>query len=132
MEEQQTTKMTASEALAILRDSWNKGVLISQDNTAARLTQRAVIANRVKQLRTEAGISQEKFSDMVGAAFLTYKGYENRKSDIPIHTLVRIANELGTSMDYLTGRTDAPRADTIEERLRRLEEIVIARESTKA
>lgn len=132
MEEQQTTKMTASEALAILRDSWNKGVLISQDNTAARLTQRAVIASRVKQLRTEAGISQEKFSDMVGAAFLTYKGYENRKSDIPIHTLVRIANELGTSMDYLTGRTDAPRADTIEERLRRLEEIVIARESTKA
>ena len=132
MEEQQTTKMTASEALAILRDSWNKGVLISQDNTAARLTQRAVIANRVKQLRTEAGISQEKFSDMVGAAFLTYKGYENRKSDIPIHTLVRIANELGTSMDYLTGRTDAPRTDTIEERLRRLEEIVIAKETTKA
>lgn len=131
MEEQQTTKMTTSEALAILRDPWNKGVLISQDNTAARLTQRAVIASRVKQLRTEAGISQEKFSDMVGAAFLTYKGYENRKSDIPIHTLVRIANELGTSMDYLTGRTDAPRADTIEERLRRLEEIVIAGESTK-
>ena len=129
---EQSTKLTASEALAMLRDSWNKGVLLSQDNTAARLTQRAVIASRVKQLRTDAGISQEKFSDMVGAAFLTYKGYENRKSDIPIHTLVRIANTLGASMDFLTGRTDTVNANSLEDRIRRLEEITGANQTTQA
>ena len=62
---------------------------------------------------------------MVGVAFLTYKGYENRKSDIPIHTLVRIANQLETSLDYLTGRTDTRTTDSVEDRLKKLEEALI-------
>ena len=115
------TKMTASEALKLLQEAWNKGLEIGQENNAARIAQRIVIANRIKALRTEQGISQEKFSEKVNVAFLTYKGYENRKSDVPIHTLVRIANELNTSLDYLTGRTDAKVSDSIEERLRKLE-----------
>lgn len=117
--------MTTSEALKFLRESWNRGIELSQENTAARIFQRIVIANRVKQLRTEKEISQEKFSDMVGVAFLTYKGYENRKSDIPIHTLVRIANQLETSLDYLTGRTDTRTTDSVEDRLKKLEEALI-------
>ena len=54
-------------------------------------------------------------------AFLTYKGYENRKSDIPTHILVRIANELDTSMGYLAGRTDIKETSSVEDRLRKLE-----------
>lgn len=122
MQNEKNAKMTTSEALKFLRESWNKGIELSQENMAARIFQRIVIANRVKQLRTEKEISQEKFSDMVGVAYLTYKGYENRKSDIPIHTLVRIANQLETSLDYLTGRTDTRTTDSVEDRLKKLEE----------
>lgn len=125
MGNESNAKMTTSEALKFLRESWNRGIELSQENTAARIFQRIVIANRVKQLRTEKEISQEKFSDMVGVAFLTYKGYENKKSDIPIHTLVRIANELETSLDYLTGRTDTRTTDSVEDRLKKLEEALI-------
>ncbi len=42
---------------------------------------------------------------------LTYRGYENCKSDIPIVYLVRLADEFGVSMDYLTGRTDSKTGD---------------------
>ena len=125
MGNESNAKMTTSEALKFLRESWNRGIELSQENTAARIFQRIVIANRVKQLRTEKEISQEKFSDMVGVAFLTYKGYENRKSDIPIHTLLRIANQLETSLDYLTGRTDTRTTDSVEDRLKKLEEALI-------
>ena len=125
MGNESNAKMTTSEALKFLRESWNRGIELSQENTAARIFQRIVIANRVKQLRTEKEISQEKFSDMVGVAFLTYKGYENRKSDIPIHTLVRIANQLETSLDYLTGRTDTRTTASVEDRLKKLEEALI-------
>ena len=125
MGNESNAKMTTSEALKFLRESWNRGIELSQENTAARIFQRIVIANRVKQLRTEKEISQEKFSDMVGVALLTYKGAENRKSDIPIHTLVRIANQLETSLDYLTGRTDTRTTDSVEDRLKKLEEALI-------
>lgn len=131
MNNESKTKMTGNEALKLLRDSWNKGIELSQENTAARLMQRLVIANRVKQLRTEREISQEKFSELVGVAFLTYKGYENRKSDIPIHTLVRIANELDTTLDYLAGRTDNRKTEeSIEGRLKKLEEAILRKNDT--
>ena len=122
MPEENTSKVTTSEALKMLRDAWNRGIAIGQENNAESAMLRIVIANRVKVLRMECGISQEKFSEKVNVAFLTYKGYENRKSDIPTHVLVRIANELNTSVDYLTGRVDAKDAGAIEERLRKLEE----------
>lgn len=124
MEKEKEVKITASEALKMLRDAWNLGVELGQDNSMARIAQRIVISNRVKALRTEKGMSQEKFSEIIRVPFLTYKGYENRKSDIPTHTLVRIANELGTSLDYLTGRTDVAKTESLEERISRLEELV--------
>lgn len=131
MGEAASSKMTVNEALKLLRDSWNKGVEYGQENAAARLTQRIVIAGRVKQLRMERGISQEKFSDLISVPFLTYKGYENRKSDIPIYTLVRIANEFDTSMDFLTGRTDEQPSESVEERLRKLEQALLQKTSSE-
>ena len=120
-------KMAANEAIQALREAWDKGIAIGQVNNAERVMLRIVVANRIKALRVERGISQEKFSEKVNVAFLTYKGYENRKSDIPTHVLVRVANELNTSIDYLTGRTDTKEASSVEERLRKLEEALKAK-----
>lgn len=123
------TKMTASEALKYLQGCYQKGVEFNQENGAARIALRIVVANRVKALRMEKGYSQEQFSERVKTAFLTYKGYENRRSDIPLHTLVRIANELDTSLDYLAGRTDDRRNLSVDDRLKKLEAIYLEKSS---
>ena len=106
----------------IYRDAWNKGVQISQDRTFASQEQRVIVAKRIKVLRTEKGLSQEKLADMINANFLTYKGYENCRSDIPLFYLVRIADTLDTTLDYLAGRTDVQDATSTEHRLRIVEE----------
>ena len=117
------TKMALNDAVRQVRDAWNKGVETGTDFANARAAQRYVIAMRVKTKRTEKGISQEKLSEMINANALTYKGYENCRSDIPIVYLVRIANVLETTVDYLVGRTDnsSPAKPSIEERIKKLE-----------
>lgn len=106
-------------------EAFQKGVEIGKDINQARIEQRQIVAQRVKTLRVKKGISQEKFSDMIHANTLTYRGYENCKSDIPLFYLVRIANVLETSLDYLCGRTDIADENLIEKRLQKLEEIVL-------
>lgn len=119
----EVNKITATDALKELQDAWRKGVEIGTDLNRARAAQRIVIASRIKAERTNAGISQEELSERIHANTLTYKGYENCKSDIPIAYLVRIANELNVSLDYLTGRTDQREVDSnqLEARINRLE-----------
>lgn len=117
-----------------LSQAFQKGVDIGKDINQARADQRLIVAQRIKALRTEKGISQEKFSDMIHANTLTYRGYENCKSDIPLFYLVRIADLLETSLDYLAGRTELsdPAANlTLEERVKKLEKIVLQEDSSK-
>ena len=105
-----------------LQEAWQQGLERGNDINQSRQAQRIIVAKRLKALRTEKGISQEKFADTINANFLTYKGYENCKSDIPLFYLVRIADALDTSLDYLAGRTDTKDKESIEERLKIIEE----------
>lgn len=105
--------------------AFQKGVDIGKDATQARIEQRQIVAQRVKALRVQKGISQDKFSDIINVNTLTYRGYENCKSDIPLFYLVRIADTLETSLDYLAGRTDAADENLLEKRIQKLEEIVL-------
>lgn len=109
----------------VLSDAWKLGVDIGNDINQSRTEQRYIVAQRVKALRSEKGISQEKMSSIIHANVLTYRGYENCKSDIPLFYLVRIADTLETSLDYLAGRTEAKEQSTLEQRIQRLEEIVL-------
>lgn len=123
MEEQ---KMSFAEALSLLKQAWVKGVEMGNEHRAARIAQRIVIAKRVKDARTEKGISQEALSERVNVNPLTYKGYESCKSDIPIFILTRLANELEVTLDFLTGRTDQEKQQLpdLEERIARLEKLM--------
>ena len=114
-----------------LIDAWNLGAEIGHDITQSKLKQREIVALRVKSLRTAKGISQEQISNMIHANTLTYRGYENCKSDIPLFYLVRIANVLETSLDYLAGRTDIQEPDSLESRIKKLEEIVLKQNSNE-
>jgi transcriptional regulator with XRE-family HTH domain len=117
MTDNQTQNLSFSEA-------WQKGTEIGHDITQARMDQRQLTAQRVKALRNKRGISQEKISDLIHANTLTYRGYENCKSDIPLFYLVRIADVLETSLDYLAGRTEAQEESILEQRVKKLEEAV--------
>lgn len=119
-------KMTFAEALELLKEAWVKGVEMGIDHNTARIAQRTVIAKRVKDARTEKGISQEAISELVNVNSLTYKGYEGCKSDIPVFILVRLANALEVSLDFLTGRTDQEKQQLpgLEERVSRLEKLL--------
>lgn len=107
------------------------GLKLGVDQGIEKAQLRYIIADRIKAVRVDAKKTQEEFAVSIGSNYLTYRGYENRKSDVPIVLLIRIANIYKVSMDYLTGRTDFHQAEsaTMETRLQQLEEAVAKLES---
>lgn len=100
-------KKTIQEAPATIAEAWNKGVQIGLELNEARKEMRKVIAHRLQGCRMAEKLTQQELANRIGINYLTYRGYENCKSDIPIVYLVRLADEFGVSLDYLTGRTDS-------------------------
>lgn len=102
------------------------GLKIGADIGLERVQLRSIIAERIKAVRVDAKMTQEEFAISIGSNYLTYRGYENRRSDIPIVMLLRIATVYQVSMDYLTGLTDLRYVDaaSMETRLQQLEAAV--------
>ena len=86
-------KSSQANTLARYQAAWNNGTEIGHDANISRQEQRIKLARRLKALRMERGFSQEQLSDAINANYLTYKGYENCKSDIPLFYLVRKSSE---------------------------------------
>lgn len=86
------------------------------------------IARRVKALRVEAKLTQEEMAEKINVNALTYRGYENCRSDFPLLMLIRVADVLDVSLDYVTARTEVRKPNvantkkTVEERLQDLEQ----------
>lgn len=99
-------RKTIQEAPATLSEAWNHGMKIGLELNEARKQMRECIAHRLQSCRLAARLTQQELATKIDINHLTYRGYENCKSDIPIVYLVRLADEFGVSMDYLTGRTD--------------------------
>ena len=99
-------RKTIQEAPATLSEAWNHGMKIGLELNEARKEMRECIAHRLQSCRLAARLTQHELATKININHLTYRGYENCKSDIPIVYLVRLADEFGVSMDYLTGRTD--------------------------
>ena len=111
----------------VYKEAWEKGCETGRNLAKDRSALRREVANRVRQCRLDARLTQEEVSEKIDANALTYKGYENCRSDIPAVYLVRIADYYGISVDYLLGRTDSKEASpsaSIEERIARLEQMV--------
>ena len=100
---------------------------IATFDNADKRTLRNIISVKIKELRQQNNLTQEAMSRALGmTSYLTYKGYENRKSDIPLIHLVRIAKMFNVSLDYITGQTDTPEKvdnKAISDILKRLEEL---------
>lgn len=102
------------------------GLKLGVDLGVEKVQLRSIIAERIKAVRVDAKKTQEEFAISIGSNYLTYRGYENRRSDVPMVLLLRIANLYQVSMDYLTGLTDFRHAESakMESRLQQLEEAV--------
>ena len=63
----------------------------------------------LRGLREDRDISQAEMADMLNIHQTTYSNYELEKGNIPLQTLIRLADYFQTSIDYLVGLTDERR-----------------------
>ncbi len=94
------------EGPASLSEAWSHGMRIGLELNEAKKQMREQIAHRLQACRMGAKLTQQELGLKININYLTYRGYENCKSDIPIVYLIRLADYYGVSLDYLTGRTD--------------------------
>lgn len=59
---------------------------------------------RLKELRKNKNLSQEKIGELLNVTQRTYGGYELETSEPNIETLCKLADIYGVSLDYLIGR----------------------------
>lgn len=63
---------------------------------------------RLKNLRKNAGLSQDSFAKDLSVGQSTIAGWENGKREPNIEMFCRIADYFGVTLDYLFGRVDQP------------------------
>ena len=60
----------------------------------------------LKELRRGRHITQRQMGDLLGISQSSYSDYENGLRNMPLTMLDFLADVLGTSTDYILGRTD--------------------------
>jgi len=66
----------------------------------------AKLFERLRLLRKERNLSQEKTAAETGIGFSTYRRYETGERVPDADALVRIADFYGVTLDYLVGRAE--------------------------
>ena len=61
---------------------------------------------RLRELRLELGISQQKIADDFKTTSATVSRWENSVQEPDIDTIIALSNYLKTTTDYLLGKTD--------------------------
>lgn len=61
------------------------------------------MVKNLKELRVQAGISQQQLADVIGVSQQSINKYENHNIEPDIRTLVALADYFETSVDYLIG-----------------------------
>ena len=64
----------------------------------------STFAKRLREERMKAKLTQQEMANQLNISRGAYAQYENDMTQPSIETLVKIANILKTSTDYLTGR----------------------------
>lgn len=102
------------EGPATLSEAFNHGMLKGLELNEAKKHMRECIAHRLQSCRMAEHLTQQELALKVDINYLTYRGYENCKSDIPIVYLVRLADYFGVTMDYLTGRSETKNGSGVD------------------
>lgn len=65
---------------------------------------------RIRQIREEQFLTQQKIADILHIGQRTYSDYESGKTRIPVDSLLILAKYYNVSMDYITGASDIPKS----------------------
>ena len=65
---------------------------------------KTILAEKLKELRTQKEMPQFLFAAAIEVSRSTYASYETGRNEPDIHTLIKIADFYGVSLDYLVGR----------------------------
>lgn len=65
-----------------------------------------MLKDRMKSLRNEYGISQQELADRTGLTYAAISMYERGLRDPSTETIIKMADVLHCSVDYLLGVTD--------------------------
>jgi len=66
----------------------------------------ANFSERLKQLRTKAGLSMEALSAEVEISFSAIRQWEAKMSEPSAKFIIKLADYFGVTTDYLLGRTE--------------------------
>lgn len=59
----------------------------------------------IKNLREDSDLTQAQVGEIIGVSQRAYSHYEAGTRDIPIETLIKLADYYQVNLDYLVGRT---------------------------
>ena len=66
----------------------------------------SILSKRLRNARMEKVYTQQALSDEIDIALRTYQCYEQGRIAPSLPVLIKIADVLGISLDYLVGRDD--------------------------
>ena len=61
---------------------------------------------RIREIREDHSITQQKIADLLHIGQRTYEDYESGKTRIPVDSLLILAKYYDVSMDYITGASN--------------------------
>lgn len=64
---------------------------------------------RIRELREDFSMTQQKVADLLNVGQRTYADYESGKTRIPVDSLLILANFYDVSLDYITGASNIKR-----------------------
>jgi len=63
---------------------------------------------RIREIREENFLTQQKIADLLNVGQRTYADYESGKTRIPVDSLLVLARFYNVSLDYITGASNIP------------------------
>ncbi len=67
-----------------------------------------MFGKRLREVRLARHVTQQKLADTVGIALRSYQCYEQGTREPPLDMLLKLADALDVSVDYLMGRSETP------------------------
>lgn len=61
---------------------------------------------RIREIREENSLTQQKIADLLNIGQRTYADYESGKTRIPVDSLLILARFYDVSLDYITGASN--------------------------
>jgi len=65
-----------------------------------------ILANRMKELRIDKGLTQIEVANILQVSRVVYNRYENNKREMPAELIVKLSKFYNISSDYLLGLID--------------------------